>query len=118
MERHLIAETVRHLETREHEQNAEDEDQQAIGESFMDTLCFKYADMLVSTYSQVRELQQNVIGCLSIPQNVHIHQGNSQIVRIEYAEVQDIGLVSYRSLYTVIKVGTKTIPINVKENHR
>ena len=32
-------------------------------------------------------------------------------MRTEYAEVKDLDLVSYRSLYTVIKVGTKWIPI-------
>ena len=59
----------------------------------------------------IRELQKNIIGSLSIPQYIHIHQGNTPVVRTEYAELQDQGLVSYRSLYTVIKVGTKTIPI-------
>ena len=87
---------------------AEAEDQRAIGESLMDTLCFKYADMPAGKHIHVRE--QNVIGSLSIPQYVHIHQGNSPIVRTEYAEIQDIGLVSYRSLYTVIKVCTQTKP--------
>ena len=32
-------------------------------------------------------------------------------MRTKYTEIQDLGLVSYISLYTVIKVGTKTIPI-------
>ena len=75
----------------------------------MDMLCFKYADMPAGKHIHVRE--QNVIGSLSIPQYIHNHQGNSPIVRTEYTEVQDLGMVSYRSLYTVIKVGTKTIPI-------
>ena len=88
-----------------------DQGQHMIGESLMDTLCFKYANIPAVKHIYVRELQQNIIGSLSIPQYVHNHQGNSPIVRTEYTEVQDLGLVSYRSLYTVIKVGTKTIPI-------
>ena len=52
-----------------------------------------------------------MIGSLSIPKYVHIHQGNSPVVRTEYAKIQDLCLVSYRSLYTVFKVGKKTIPI-------
>ena len=61
----------------------------------MDTFCFKYADMPAGKHIYVRELQQNVIGSLSIPQYVHIYQGSSPIVRTKYAEVQDLGLVSH-----------------------
>ena len=77
----------------------------------MDNLCFKYADMPAGKHIYIRKLQHYIIVSLSIPQYVHIHQGNSPVMRTQYAEIQDLGLVSYRSLYTVIKVGTKTIPI-------
>ena len=41
----FIAEIMQQLGTRKHEQNANTEDRWSIGESLMDTLCFKYADM-------------------------------------------------------------------------
>ena len=59
----------------------------------------------------IRNLHNNIIGSLSIPQYVHFHQGNTPVVRTKYIEVQDLDLVFYRSLYMVIKVGTKWIPI-------
>ena len=42
-----------------------------------------------------------MIGSISIPQYVHIHQGNSPVVKTEYAEIQDIrsyGLIQ-KSVY-------------------
>ena len=66
--------------------------------------------MPAGNHIHFRELEQNVIGSIIIPQYVHIHQDNSPIIRTEYDETQDIGLVSYRNLYTVIKVGTQTLP--------
>ena len=77
----------------------------------MDTLCFKYADMPACKHIHVRELEHNLIGSISVPQYVHIRHGNSLVILTEYIELQDICLVSYRSLYTVIKVSTQTLPI-------
>ena len=87
-----VAEMMRQLKTREHEQNGDTEDRGSISESFMDTLCFRYEDMpAAGKHIYMRELQQNIKGSLSIPQYVHIHQGNSPVVRTEYAEIQDLG---------------------------
>ena len=60
----------------------------------------------------VKELHSNIVGSLSIPRYVHIHQSNSTVVRREYIEVQEIDQVSYRSLHTV-KAGKKWVPIRV-----
>ena len=50
----------------------------------------------------VKGLHSNIVGSLSIPQYVHIHQSNSSVVCSEYIEVQEISQISYRSLQTVI----------------
>ena len=60
----------------------------------------------------MKELSEsNLIGSLSVPQYIASHQINSPIVRTEYCELEDIGLVSYRSLYTEIRVGKQVVPI-------
>ena len=56
-----VAVMMRDLETREHEQNAEAQDQFAIGESLMDILCFKYTDMPAGKHIHVRELEHNLM---------------------------------------------------------
>ena len=84
---------------------ADIDDKQSIGKNFFDTLGFKYSDIYV------KELHSNIIGSLSIPQYVHIHQSNTPVVWTEYIKVQDIDQVYYRSLHMVIKVGKKWIPI-------
>ena len=92
------------------EQNAVTQGQCIIGESLMDMLCFKYADMPTGKHI-LRELEHHLIGNTSVPQYITAHQHNNPVIRTEYYKLQDIGLVSYRSLYTVIKVGTQTLPI-------
>ena len=39
------------------------------------------------------------------------HQGNSSIIRTEYCALETLGLVSYRSLHMVIRVGKQVLPI-------
>ena len=88
-------------------QNTESQDQRAIGESIMDILCFIPACKQIHTCQGVRTKcdRQSLV---SRSMYVHIHNGNSPIVRTEYAELHDIDLLSQRSLYSVIKVGTQT----------
>ena len=61
----------------------------------------------------VRDLEHNLIGNVSVSQYIATHQNSTPVIRTEHYELQDIGLVSYKSLYTVIKVGIQTLPIVV-----
>ena len=36
---------------------------------------------------------------VSVPQYIATHQSSTPVIRTEYCELQDIGLVSYKSLY-------------------
>ena len=67
--------------------------------------------MLAGKQIFVKKFEPNLIGSLSVPQNIASHQSNSPVVRTEYCELEDIGLVSYRSLYMVIRVGKQVLPI-------
>ena len=45
------------------------------------------------------------------PQYIGTHQDKAPIVRTDYCELETLGLISYRSLHTVIKVGKQVLPI-------
>ena len=89
------------------EQSAKPQAQWTIGEKLIDWLEFKYATIAGGKHILVKELEVNLIGSLCVPQYVASHQGNSPIVRTEYLEA--IGLDSYRSLHTVIRVGKQVL---------
>ena len=48
---------------------------------------------------------------LNIPEYIAAHQDKAPVVRTEYCELETLGLTSYRSLHTVIKVGKQVLPI-------
>ena len=93
------------------EQSAKPEAQRTIGEKLIDWLEFKYATIAGGKHILVKKLEVNLIGSLSVPQYVAYHQGNSPIVRTEYYELEAIGLVSYRSLHMVLRVGKQVLPL-------
>ena len=66
---------MRDLETPEHEQNAKSLDQRAIGESLMDMLCFKYADMPAGKHILIRDT-------MSREESVWDHRGTGHIIHI------------------------------------
>ena len=87
-----ITELMQHLDTND----TTNINKQSIGKNFLDTLCFKYSDIPAGKHIYVKELHSNIVGSLSIPQYVHIHQSNTPVVRAEYIEVQEIDQVSYK----------------------
>ena len=55
---------MRDLDTCKLVQNAESQDQRAIGESLIDMLCFKYVDKPAGKHIHVKEFEHNLIGSL------------------------------------------------------
>ena len=84
---------------------------QTIGECFLDLLCLKYACTPVGRTIYVDGLHTNIIGEFSVDEFLKINQARSPVIRTEYVEVQEINKVSYRSIYTVNKVGKKWLPV-------
>ena len=84
----------------------------------IDWLSFKYATMPAGERIFVKELESNLIGSLCVPQYKAAHQSSSPVIRTKYCELEDIGLVSYRSLYMVIQVGKQVLPIVAVYNSR
>ena len=56
-------------------------------------------------------LQKNIIVELAVSDFIHIHQAMNPMVRTEYVEVHEIGIVSYRSMHTVTKIGNRWLSI-------
>ena len=59
----------------------------------------------------VKELEVNLIGSVSVPHYIGAYQDKAPIVRTDYCELETSGLISYRSLHTVIKVSKQVLPI-------
>ena len=83
-------------------QNAKPQAQRVIGEKLVDLLSFKYVDMPAGKHIFVKELEHNFICNVSVPQYIATHQSSTPVIRTEFCKLQDIGLVSYKSLYTII----------------
>ena len=81
-----------------------------IGECFLDVLCTKYSGKSAGLTIYEDSLSTN-IGEFSLKEFFKENQVRSPIVRTEYAEVQEINRVSYKSLHTTTKVGMKWIPV-------
>ena len=87
---------------------------QAIGECFLSSLCFKYGYTPPGRTIYVDGLHTNIIGEFSVDEFLNIRQERSPVIRNEYVEVQEIDKVSYRSMHTVIKVGKKWLPVTAR----
>ena len=80
------------------------------GEDLIALLEFKYASKPHGQHIFVKELEIN-LGSGSIPEYKAAHQDEAPVVRTEYCELETLGLTSYKSLHTVIKVGKQVLPI-------
>ena len=76
-----------------------------IGECFLYVLCVKYSGKSAGLTIYEDSLRTNIIGEFSLKEFLKVNQVRSPIVRTEYAEVQEINRVSYKSLHTTTKVG-------------
>ena len=59
-------------------------------------------------------LYTNIIGEFSLDDFLKENQVRSPVVRTEYVEVQEINMVSYRSMHTVTKVDKRWLPVTAR----
>ena len=74
-----------------------------VGECLLDTLCVKYSGLTIYEDS----LYMNIVGEFLLKEFLKENQIRSPAVGTEYAEVQEINMVSYRSMHTTTKVDKK-----------
>ena len=74
------------------------------GECFLDSLCVKYLGTSGGRTIYEDGLYTNIIGQFALDEFLKVNQVRCPVVRTEYAEVQEINMVSYRFLHTVKKV--------------
>ena len=68
------------------------------GECFLDVVCTKYSGTSAGLTIYEDSLRTNIIGEFSLKDFLKENQVRSPVVRTEYAEVQEIDRVSYRSM--------------------
>ena len=83
-------------------------------ECFLDVLCVKYSGKSAGLTIYEDSLHTNIIGEFSLKEFLNENQVRSPVVRTEYAEVQEINRVSYRSLHSTTKIGKKWIPVTAR----
>ena len=74
-----------------------------VGECLLDTLCVKYSGISAGLTIYEDSLYTNIIGEFSLNDFLKENQIRSPVVRKEYAEVQEINMVSYRSMHTTTR---------------
>ena len=102
---------MKNLKTSAMEQGVNPPTQRTIGEDLIAHLEVKYASMVCGQHIFVKELEVNLIGSVSVPDYIGAHQDKAPAVRTEYFELETLGLTSYSSIHTVIKVGKQVPPI-------
>ena len=80
----------------------------------MDTLCVKYSGMSAGLTIYEDSLYTNIISEFSLKDFLKENQIRSPVVRTQYAEVQEIDMVSYRSMHTTTKVDKKWLPVTAR----
>ena len=80
-----------------------------VGECLLDTLCVKYLGMSAGLTIYEDSLYTNKIS--ELKDFLKENQIRSPVVRTQYAEVQEIDMVSYRSMHTTTKVDKKWLPV-------
>ena len=82
-----------------------------VGECLLDTLCVKYSGISAGLTIYEDSLYTNIIGEFSLNDFLKENQIRSPVVRTQYAEVQEIDMVSYKSMHTTTKVDKKWLPV-------
>ena len=85
-----------------------------VGECLLDTLCVKYSGTSGGRTIYEDSLYTNIIGEFALDEFLKENQVRSPVVRTEYVEVQEINMVSYRSMHTVKKVDKKWLPVTAR----
>ena len=85
-----------------------------VGECLLDVLCVKYSGTLAGLTIYEDSLRKNIIGEFSLNDFLKENQVRSPVVRKEYVEVQEINMVSYRSMHTTTKVDKKWLPVTAR----
>ena len=81
----------------------------------MDTLCVKYSGISAGLTIYEDSLYTNIIGEFSLKEFLKENQIRSPVVRTQCAEVQEIDMVSYRSMHTTTKVDKKWLPVKARD---
>ena len=84
------------------------------GECLLDSLCVKYSGTLGGRTIYEDGLYTNIIGEFALDKFLKVKQVRSPVVRTEYVEVQEINMVSCRSMHTVKKVDKKWLPVTAR----
>ena len=79
----------------------------SVGECLLDPLCVQYSGMSAGLTIYEDSLYTNIIGEFSSKDFLKENQIRSPVVRTQYTEVQEIDMVSYRSMHTTTKVDKK-----------
>ena len=85
-----------------------------VSECLFDTLCVKYLGISGGLTIYEDSLFTNIISEFSLNDFFKENQIRSPVVRTEYAEVQEINMVSYRSMHTTTKVDKKWLPVTAR----
>ena len=85
-----------------------------VGECLLDILCVKYSGTSAGLTIYEDSLRTNIIGEFSLNDFLKEDQVRSPVVRKEYVEVQEINMVSYRSMHTTTKINKKWLPVTAR----
>ena len=85
-----------------------------IGECLLDILCIKYSGKSAGMTIYEDSLRTNIISEFLLNDFLKENQIRGPVVRKEYAEVQDINMISYRSMHTTTKVDKKWLPVTAR----
>jgi len=80
----------------------------------LDVLCVKHSGKPAGLTIYEDSLRTNIIGEFSLKEFLKDNQVKGPVVQTQYAEVQEINRVSYRSLHSTTKIGKKWIPVTAK----
>ena len=85
-----------------------------IGDCLSDILCVKYSSKSAGMTIYEDSLRTNIIGEFSLNDFLKENQIRGPVVRKEYGEVQDINMISYRSMHTTTKVDKRWLPVTAR----
>ena len=85
-----------------------------VGECLLDMLCVKYSGISAGLTIYEDSLYTNIISEFSLNDFLKENQIRSPVARKEYAEDQEINMVSYRSMHATTHADKKWLPVTAR----